>query len=104
MVKEINIEQFNELLSGKKPFVCDFFATWCGPCKMLSPVMDEVSENFSQKVDFVKVDIDKNFELAANYGVMSVPCVMFFDGGDVKDKTIGYSSTDEITEFVTKNL
>jgi thioredoxin 1 len=104
MVKEINIEQFNELLSAKKPFVCDFFATWCGPCKMLSPVMDEVSESLSDKADFVKVDIDKNFELAAQYGVMSVPCVMLFVGGEVKDKTIGYSTNEEITEFVTKNL
>jgi thioredoxin 1 len=104
MVKEINVEQFKELLSGKKPFVCDFFATWCGPCKMLSPVLEEVSESLSDKADFVKVDIDKNFELAAEYGIMTVPCVMLFKDGNVKDKSIGYCSNEEITEFVTKNL
>jgi thioredoxin 1 len=104
MVKEINIEQFNEVIGGKKPVVCDFFATWCGPCKMLSPVLDEVAEELSDKAEFVKVDIDKNFELAANYGIMSVPCVMIFKNGEVADKMIGYSPKEEAQEFVEKNL
>ena len=57
MVKEINVKEFDELLKGEKPVVCDFYATWCGPCKMLAPVMDTVSEQFGDKAEFVKCDV-----------------------------------------------
>ena len=57
-MEQINTEKFDELLKGDKPVVCDFFATWCGPCKMLAPVMEEVSNEFSGKAVFVKVDVD----------------------------------------------
>ena len=63
-MEQINTEKFDELLKGDKPVVCDFFATWCGPCKMLAPVMDKVSGKFADKAVFVKVDIDENAELA----------------------------------------
>jgi thioredoxin 1 len=104
MVKEINAEKFDEILGGKKPVVCDFFATWCGPCKMLSPVLDEVSQEFADKVKFIKVDIDKNFELAAKYEVMTVPCVMFFKDGEPINKMIGYSTKEETQKFIEKSL
>ncbi|MDE5896258.1 MAG: thioredoxin, partial [Clostridia bacterium] len=83
MVKEINGEQLKELLAAGKTVVCDFWASWCGPCRMLSPVMDEVSEEFSSKAEFVKLDIDANPEIAAEYGVMSIPYVVVFAGGKV---------------------
>jgi thioredoxin 1 len=104
MVKQIDTLAFDEQLKSGKPFVCDFFATWCGPCKMLSPVMDQVSEQYSDKADFVKVDIDKNFELAARYGVMSIPLVAVFENGELKAKTLGYMSKSEATEFLDENL
>ena len=104
MVKEINTQEFDELLKGDKPVVCDFFATWCGPCKMLAPVMEKVSEGFEDKAVFVKVDIDKNMELAARYGIMSIPLVAVFEKGEQKAKTLGYMSQQEAEEFVSENL
>ena len=104
MVEQIDIQKFDELLKGDKPVVCDFFATWCGPCKMLAPVMDEVSENNADKAIFVKVDIDKNMELAARYGIMSIPLVGVFKGGELIEKSLGYMTKDEAEEFLAANL
>lgn len=103
MVKKINKDEFDELLKGEKPVVCDFFATWCGPCKMLSPVMDKVSDKFGN-AEFVKVDIDENMELAARYGVMSIPYVAVFDKGELIAKTLGYMTEEEASDFLTENI
>ena len=104
MVEKINTEQFDELLKGDKPVVCDFFANWCGPCKMLAPVMEDVSEKYKDKAVFVKVDIDENLELAARYGIMSIPLVCVFENGEQKAKSLGYMSKSEADEFLSKNL
>lgn len=104
MVNKIDAKQFDELLKGDKPVVCDFYATWCGPCKMLAPVMDKVSEKFSDKAEFVKVDIDENMELAARYGIMSIPLVAVFKGGEQSAKSLGYMSAGEAEKFLSDNL
>ena len=104
MVNQVNTEQFDELLKGDKPVVCDFFATWCGPCKMLAPVMEDVSESFADKAVFVKVDIDEHMELAARYGIMSIPLVAVFSGGEEKAKSLGYITKSEAEEFLKNNL
>ena len=104
MVEQIDIQKFDELLKGDKPVVCDFFATWCGPCKMLAPVMDEVSQAYADKAVFVKVDIDKNMELAARYGIMSIPLVGVFKGGELTEKSLGYMTKSEAEEFLEINL
>lgn len=104
MVKQLDTVAFDELIKGEKTVVCDFFATWCGPCKMLAPVMEQVSEQFEGKAEFVKVDIDENMELAARYGIMSIPLVAVFKNGEMTDKTLGYMSKGEAKEFVEKNL
>lgn len=104
MVEQIDMQKFDELLKGDKPVVCDFFATWCGPCKMLAPVLDEVSENYADKAVFVKVDIDKNMELSARYGIMSIPLVGVFKGGELSEKSLGYMTKDEAEEFLEANL
>ena len=96
-MEQINTEKFDELLKGDKPVVCDFFATWCGPCKMLAPVMDKVSGEFADKAVFVKVDIDENAELAVRYGIMSIPLVAVFKNGE---KT----AENGMTEFLNANL
>lgn len=104
MVEQVNTEKFDKLLAGEKPVVCDFFATWCGPCKMLAPVMEKVAEEFDGRAVFVKVDIDENMELAARYGIMSIPLVAVFKGGQQSAKTLGYMTKSEATEFLNDNL
>ena len=101
---QINTEKFDELLKGEKPVVCDFFATWCGPCKMLTPVMEKMAEEYGDKAEFVKVDIDENMELAARYGIMSIPLVAVFVGGEEKAKSLGYITKSEAEEFLNTNL
>ncbi|MDE7306041.1 MAG: thioredoxin [Clostridia bacterium] len=103
MVNQVNLKEFDELINGDKKVVCDFFATWCGPCKMLAPVMEEVSESFADAV-FVKVDVDENAELAARYGIMSIPLVAVFEKGEIKTKTLGYMSKTEAEAFLKENL
>ena len=103
-MEQINTEKFDELLKGDKPLVCDFFATWCGPCKMLAPVMDEVSKDYEDKAVFVKVDIDENMPLAARYGIMSIPLVAIFKNGEMSAKSLGYTTKDETQEFLENNL
>ncbi|MGN0817350.1 MAG: thioredoxin [Candidatus Coproplasma sp.] len=104
MVNQINTTQFDELLKGEKPVVCDFFATWCGPCKMLAPVMEEVSAQYGDRAVFVKVDVDDNFELAARYGVMSIPLVAVFKGGEMADKSLGFMPKSELCAFLDRNI
>ena len=103
-MEQINTGKFDELLKGDKPVVCDFFATWCGPCKMLAPVMEEVSKEFGDKAVFVKVDIDENMELSARYGIMSIPLVAIFKNGELTAKSLGYTNREETKEFLENNL
>ena len=103
-MEQINTEIFDELLKGDKPVVCDFFATWCGPCRMLAPVMDKVSAEFADKAVFVKVDIDQNAELAVRYGIMSIPLVAVFKNGEKTADLLGYTDANGMTEFLNKNL
>ena len=103
-MESIDTKRFDELLKGDKPVVCDFYATWCGPCKMLAPVMEGAAEKYSDKAVFVKVDIDNNFELAARYGITSIPLVGVFKNGELADSSFGYTSKSEIDEFLANNL
>ncbi len=94
-IVEGNIENFDELIS-KGPVLVDFFATWCGPCKMLSSEI----ENVKDKIQVVKVDIDKNMELCKRYGVMSVPTLIYFKDNAALKTSVGYITSDEILEFI----
>lgn len=103
-MEQINAEEFYRLIDGALPVVCDFFATWCGPCRMLAPVMEEVSKEFEGRAKFVKVDVDENAELARRYGVMSIPLVVIFKNGEEVAKSLGYTTKTETKEFLEKNL
>ncbi len=103
-MEQVDLEKFDELIKGEKPVVCDFYATWCAPCKMLAPVMEKCSEIFADKAVFVKVDIDQSFELAARYGIMSIPLVGVFKGGEMAEKSLGYTSQSETEEFLNGAL
>lgn len=87
-------EDFNQIISNDLTVV-DFFATWCGPCKMLSPIIEKISNDITN-VKFVKIDVDKHEELARIYGIMSVPTLIFFKDGKEVSRHIGFISEDKI--------
>ena len=87
----MSLQEFNNLVNDEFVLV-DFYANWCGPCKMLSPVLEELENSRGVKV--VKVDVDKNEEVARNYGVMSIPTLIMFKNGELVDKKVGYMSIE----------
>ena len=90
MPEIIDSKGFEEkVIKGEGPIMVDFFATWCGPCKMLAPVLEELAEELEGKATIYKVDVDESPEVAAQYNVMSVPTVMVFEHGEVKNHALG---------------
>lgn len=95
MPKIINEQEFNsDVLESKKPVLVDFFATWCGPCKLLAPVLDNLDKQFSDEIPIYKVDIDENKQLASKYRVMSVPTLKVFKDGEVVETIVGAQPED----------
>ncbi len=99
----INEKNFKEK-TQKGVVLVDFFATWCGPCRMLGPVLEEVQEEFSDKVKMFKVDVDEDEKLARSFGILSIPTVLIFVNGELKDKHVGFMSKDEVSEMLMRVL
>lgn len=104
MVEMFDSSAFAAAMAEKKTLVVDFYADWCGPCRMLSPVMEALSEEMSGKATFVKINVDDNPDLAREYSIMSIPCVMVFKDGGLAGKNIGFAPKDAMKEFVEKNI
>lgn len=102
-VQHINQNQFDEkVLKAKVPVLVDFYADWCGPCKMAAPVLDELAEAANGKYEVMKVNVDENADVAEKYGVMSIPTVILFKDGKEVERKIGFAGKEGYQELLGK--
>ncbi len=99
----LNEKNFQEKIS-KGVVVVDFFATWCGPCRMLAPILEDVQEELKDQAHIFKVDVDENEKLARSFGIMSIATIIVFVNGEMKDKRVGLMMKDELLALVKKYL
>ncbi|MCI1735300.1 MAG: thioredoxin [Bacilli bacterium] len=104
MVKQINDAEFNAAKASKKYLVVDFFATWCGPCRMLAPITEELSEDFKDKADFYKIDVDENAESAAEFNVESIPLLVIIKDGKEVARHVGFETKYAIRDFFETHM
>ena len=105
MVKHVTGKELDELLiSSDKTVFCDFWAAWCGPCRMLAPVYEELSEKYGDKAVFVKMDIDENEQASTKHGIMSIPNVIAFKNGNAADNSLGFVPPAMLDAFIQKNI
>lgn len=97
-------ENFDEILKSDKPVLVDFWAEWCGPCRMVSPIIEDIETEYDGKAVVGKVNVDEEAELALRYNIVSIPTVMIFKNGEEAEKIIGASSQDEYEEALEKYL
>lgn len=105
MIKEINDTNFSEeVLKSSKSVVVDFWAPWCGPCKMLGPVLEEVQKELGEKVEFLKINVDDNPVTSGTYRVSSIPTVIIFKNGEVANTLVGFRPKQEIVSLIQNNI
>ena len=104
MVKHVTKSEFEEILAGDKVVFCDFWANWCGPCRMLGPVFEEISEKYEGQAVFVKVNVDDEEELAMQYRITSIPNIIAFKNGQPIDSNLGFVPAAALEQFVKDNL
>ena len=104
MAKVATNTNFSELLQDSKLVIVDFWATWCGPCRMLSPILDELEEEMADQITVVKVNVDDADEIAAQFRIMSIPTLLFFKNGQLLDKTVGAMPKPVLADRIKANL
>ncbi|MCH5188178.1 MAG: thioredoxin [Oscillospiraceae bacterium] len=97
---EITNENFEAEVLGAEPTLVDFYADWCGPCRMLAPTVEELASDYEGKLKVVKANVDNLPEISLRYGIMSIPTLMVFKGGEVMGKMVGVSEYEEIAEMI----
>lgn len=104
MALAISKENFQELLQSGQPVVIDFWAEWCGPCRMMSPIVDELAAEFEGKVVIGKCDVEQNDDITMKYGVRNIPTIVFLKGGKLVDKQVGACPKDALKAKIEKLL
>lgn len=104
MAVEINTSNFEEVLNTDKPVMIDFWAAWCGPCRMIAPLVDELSTEYEGRAVIAKVDVDSNQEIAMKYGVRNIPTILFLKNGEVVDKSVGAVPKNILSDKIDAQL
>ena len=95
---QVTSENFESLKNGAQPLVVDFWATWCGPCRMVAPIISELAEKYDGKITVGKCDVEEAEDLAMEFGIRNIPTILFFKGGEVVDKLVGAQSKQKFEE------
>ena len=105
LVLDITDANFDtEVLQSATPVLVDFWAEWCGPCKQISPILSELAEDYKEKILVAKVNIDENPEVPSNYGVMSIPTLIFFKNGKSVSSQVGFLEKSSLAKWIDENL
>ena len=104
-LKNLNENEFsNEVINSELPVIVDFWAEWCAPCKMLTPILEELSKEMSSHVSFVKVNLDENQDLAMKYSIRSIPSLLIFKEGKHVNTKVGLSSKEDLKSWISENI
>jgi thioredoxin 1 len=98
MALQITDESFKELITGSKPVMVDFWAEWCGPCRMIGPIIEELADEYEDSAIVGKINVDENSEISEEYGIRNIPTILFFKNGVLVDKYVGVASKNLLEE------
>tara|TARA_B100000424_G_C22475552_1_gene278352 strand:+ start:95 stop:418 length:324 start_codon:yes stop_codon:yes gene_type:complete len=104
-IKNLNVENFeNEVTDSEVPVLVDFWAEWCAPCKALSPILDEISEELKGKIAVTKVNLDENQDLAMKYSIRSIPTLLLFKSGELSDMKVGLPNKSDLLDWINSKI